>query len=121
MCAGLFLYGPLDPVQEKRGDGRPSGAVRWIRQARGGCGGPQRHDEGRMNGLGFPGTGTLQLMPVVKDGRPFLPSPLIIFPVALVRLHSDSISRHESFCLIFFFKKKAFRDGCSALTVCCHL
>lgn len=55
-----------------------------------------------MNGLGFPGTGTLQLMPVVKDGRPFLPSPLIIFPVALVRLHSDSISRHESFCLIFF-------------------
>lgn len=42
-----------------------------------------------------------------------LSSPLhsIIFPVALAPLHSDSISRHESFCLIFFMgshKTKSF-------------
>lgn len=47
--AGLLFHGSFYPVQEERGDGRPSGAVRRIREARVCRRGPQRHDEGRMN------------------------------------------------------------------------
>lgn len=67
LCAGLLFHGPLYPVQEECGDGWPCPAVWGLWETRLCCGGPQRHDEGKINGLGSPCTNTLKLMPAVTD------------------------------------------------------
>lgn len=67
LFAGLLFYGPLNPLQEECGDGWPCPAVWGFWKARLSCGGPQRHDEGKTNGLGSPSTNTLKLMDAVTD------------------------------------------------------
>lgn len=69
LCAGLLFHGPFYPVQEECGDGRPRPAVWGLRETGLRGSGPQRHDEGEINGLGSPCTNTLKLMPAVADRR----------------------------------------------------
>ena len=67
LFSGLLFHGPLHLVQEECGDGRPHPAVWGLWEARLCCGGPQRHDEGKINGLGSLCTNTLKLMAAVTD------------------------------------------------------
>lgn len=103
LCAGLLFYGSLYSVQEECGDGWPHWTMWGLWETRFRCGGPQCHDEGKMNVSANVPPALLNACLLSKTDEPFSAfSKRLSFYYMLFLffvLYSDSVSK--SFSLIF--------------------